>query len=202
MSAPKIAPVITVESPFPVEELPRVWLWIQESPHALMNNLGPQTIEEFVDYWMERKAVTWGVYRDGILGGWIVYEPTNRVTGNAHCVFKKGEGRHDSFFGHKTTVPALSLAFDEMFSIGVQRIGMLVFQSNRAVQSLIKALGGELEAIHFNPRDDQGRLVLLNAQTEVQPMLQYGVYRDTFGTPNARGLTYGEWLKQAQAKET
>ena len=142
---------------------------------------------------MERKAITWGVYRDGLLGGWVAFD---LHTSNAHCVFKKGETRTESFFGHKTTIPALTQIATDLFAVGVPRIGMLVFRSNRALQSLIKALGGDIEAIYFNPRTMAGETVLPNGNTEPEPMLQYGLYRNTFGTPQAQGLTYNEWLSR------
>ena len=192
---------ITVESPFPVAELPRVWLWMQETPSLLDVNIGPKTMDEFVDDWMNRTALTFGVWRDGVLGGMVAYEPLDASTGALHCVFKKGATRADSFLGRKNTIPAAMAVFADLFAIGVERITMTVFQSNHAIQSLIKDIGGELEAIFFHPCTTDGQEIIHLYHGEPQPLLQYTVYASTFGKPNERGRTYNDWIKSAVSKE-
>lgn len=159
---------IDVISPFPPEELPRVWLWLQEAGSSLLNDLGPQNMDEFVDEWMNRQALTWGVYRDGELGGWVSYEPINETTGNAHCCFRK------AFWGTKTTGPALTQVATDLFAIGVERIGMVVPDDNHAIQSLVKRLGAEKEAYWFVARTPDGQRVTRNGVP--MPLVQYGLY--------------------------
>lgn len=173
-------PDSTIEtiSPFPAEELPRVWLWLQEAGSSLLNDLGPQTMDEFVDYWLQRDAITWGVWRDGELGGWVSYEPISATTGNAHCVFRK------AFWGSKTvTLPALRQVASDLFATGVVRIGMIVPDTNRAIINLIQRLGGEKEAFWFIVRDEQGRR--LTRQGVPMPLVQYGLYASALAAETA-----------------
>lgn len=188
---------IIVESPFPPEEYPRVWYWMQAVKSQVMSDQSPQNIDAYVDSAIERheQALTWAVYRDDILGGFVMYEPINDSTGNAHCIFKKGANRAESFFGWKTTEPALTQVAADIFAIGVQRIGMCVFQTNGAIQSLIARLGGEAEAVIFNPRTIDGEVITING--EVVPMIQYGLYQANLGKPNKRSATYEDWVRIA-----
>jgi len=158
--------------------LPRVWLWFQQAGPALLTDQGPQTMDEFVDDWLVRGArcITWGVYRDGELGGWIVYEPVTPTTGNAHCVFRKGTGRGNSFWGWKTTIPAISAALDDLFGIGVLRVGLLIQEENRTIESLILHLGAVKEALWYSVRGDDGQP--LTKRGAVLRFLQYGLYRE------------------------
>lgn len=161
---------IDVVSPFPPEELPRVWLWLQEAGSSLLNDQGPRTMDAFVDDWLARRSVTWGVYRDGLLGGWLAYEPLNEQHGNVHCVFRK------AFWGSKTTLPAIAEAINDIFGIGVLTLGMLVPMANRAIQDVIRRLGGVKEA-------DIARLYTRDGQTltqngEPMPMIQYRLYAE------------------------
>ena len=56
-------------------------------------------------------------------------------TATTHLLFRK------SFWGHKTTIPALTKVFTDVFDSGVQiiRAGMLI--DNHAIRSLARALG-------------------------------------------------------------
>ena len=129
---PTIQHQIDVISPFPPEELPRVWLWLQEAGSSLLNDQGPQTMDAFVDDWLARRSVTWGVWRDGDLGGWVAYEPVSEAIGSAHCVFRK------AFWGAATTKPALEQVIADCHANGVKRIVMTVPVANGAIRQLIR----------------------------------------------------------------
>lgn len=160
-------------SPFPAEELPRVWLWLADAGSTLLNDQGPQTMDAFVDMWLERGALTWGVWRDGELGGWVAYEPITEATGNMHCIFRKGN-RRDSFWGQKTTVPALTQVVEQLWSIGVARIGMMVPTDNHAIQALIKRSGARREAVISATFLPDGQT--LSRGGVPMTMVQYGLY--------------------------
>lgn len=96
---------------------------------------------EFVDWWeagMDRRK-TWGVYRDDELGGLIVAETLNPATAAAHCIFAK------HFWGEQTTVPALQMAFGELFESGVSRIMGTPFAHNSNMIALAKKIGFQRE---------------------------------------------------------
>lgn len=166
-TAPTHEHTIDVVSPFPPEELPRVWLWLQEAGSSLLNDQGPRTMDAFVDEWLARRSVTWGVYRDGLLGGWVAYEPLGETFGYAHCVFRK------AFWGHKTTGPALAQVITDLLGVGVARIIMTVPVTNNAVAGLIQRLGGEREADHHRVYLPDGQL--LTKDGAPLALVQYGL---------------------------
>jgi RimJ/RimL family protein N-acetyltransferase len=155
------SPEITVKSPFPVYELPRVWLWSVPVLNRVSDDNSPKTMEAFVEQQMQMadNAITWGVYRDGILGGFIRYDPIDEVSGFAHAIFDKGTGRDNSFFGRKTTVPAITAVAQKLFSIGVQQIIMLPFESNNALIALLLHIGAKKRALLYNAATQGGEPV-------------------------------------------
>lgn len=184
---------IQVVNPFPVEELPRVWMWIQDFPGMVADDLGPKTMEEFVEIEMRRNALTWGVYRGEQLGGYLVFDvdPTNPANGFAHCIFRKGVTPHDSFFGRKITIPALTRAATDLFAIGIERITIGVFEHNAAIQGVIKEMGGRVEAVWFEPVTVRGKPV---------DVIQYVLTPELLNNGKP-GFTYGEWRYRVRNKE-
>ena len=167
-AAPTHEHTIDVVSPFPPEELPRVWLWLQEAGSSLLNDQGPRTMDAFVDEWLARRSVTWGVYRDGLLGGWVAYEPLSEAIGTAHCIFRK------AFWGTKTTQPALSQVISDCYANGVRRIIMIVPVHNRAIRGLIRdRIGALKDADIYRTYLPDGQL--LTYQGEPMPLEQWGL---------------------------
>lgn len=156
-------PIIEVRSPFPVRELPRVWLWMEPVLKYVANDDSPRTMEAYVDYQLERleNSITWGVYRDGILGGFISFEPINEQAGMAHTIFNRGTHRRDSFFGRKTTVPALTMAALQLFTIGIEQIVMTPFEDNAAILALLQYIGARKRALWFDAATRGGQPVNL-----------------------------------------
>lgn len=134
--------MVTVQSPFPVHALPRLWSWTVSSQRQVNDDFAPKTLEAFVDNW-ERQELSgmksWGVLRDGELGGVVTSTRFNPVVADAHCVFRK------SFWGHETTAEALRLVFAEIFASGVQKISTICFFDNHALLGLVARLGFERE---------------------------------------------------------
>ena len=129
--------------PFPMYELPRVWLWVQQFRRQISDDFSPKTLDEFVDVEMERmnRQMTWGVYRDGELGGLIVFEPSSPVAGTSHITFRR------SFWKPKTTVPAIREAYSEIFAAGYRKILSFVFADNNAIRSLAREIGLKEEGV-------------------------------------------------------
>lgn len=132
---------VSVRSPFPFEALPRVWTWIQRFRHRVADDFSPHTLDDFVDLqaskWEQQRS--WAIYGDGELGGLITFERLNGHAGTAHLLLKP------DFQGRGLAMPALRLAFAEMYALGVERLMFYVLQGNWAVGSLIVNLGGRRE---------------------------------------------------------
>lgn len=154
-------------SPFPVYELPRVWLWVQQFRSRVADDFSPKTLDEFVEVEMARmtRQMTWGVYRGGELGGLIAFEPSSPVAGTSHVTFRR------SFWGHKTSVPAMREAHREIFGAGYRKIVSFVFADNDAIRSLAKAAGLKVEGVLRNQTLRNGEPV---------DMVAFGLTREEF----------------------
>lgn len=146
---------ITVESPFPLHSLPRVWGWIQSFRNRVADDFGPQTLEAFVEKGIAdaERVRTWAVYRDGELGGMVTFEKWTEILGTCHCLFKR------EMWGRKTTLPALEQILKEIFAEGILKISLCVFADNKAIIALVKDLGGVTEGHYRNHTRRNGELV-------------------------------------------
>lgn len=146
---------IEVVSPFPLESLPRVWMWIQSFKNRVADDYGPKTLDQFVEKSMSEipSMITWAVYRDGELGGMVTFQRWSPVLGTCHCLFKK------EMWGRKTTLPALQEIAQEIFDSGVHKISMCVFSDNKAIIALLKDLGGVTEGHYRQHTVRGGKLV-------------------------------------------
>ncbi len=148
---------ITVSSPFPSSEWFSVYHWITQGgmwDHIADDNV-PRDVEGFCALQESLDTVgriSWGISRDGILGGFVLLEPDplRPWIVHCHCLFRK------EFWGRKTTIPALRQVAAEIFSAGVERIEMRVFTSNRAIRALIPILGGVEEGVIRNQTKQNG----------------------------------------------
>ena len=129
---------IEITYPFPFERFAEVWEWMQPFFASVADDFSPVTAEQFLAIEESRKdqVVTFAIWRDGELGGCVWAYPVSPILVDCHCVFKK------SFFGHRTTLPALEQVKELLFNEGVEKIQMQVFAHNNAVRSLIRKLGG------------------------------------------------------------
>jgi RimJ/RimL family protein N-acetyltransferase len=128
---------IELVTPFPESEIPAMWFWIQPFLNQVTADGGPTTLEEFVDRQRERadRVVSWGVYREGELGGYIEFEPGSPTMGLGHGLFKK------AFWGQKTTVPAINKAMMQVFASGVEFVMFTPFAHNAAIRALLRRIG-------------------------------------------------------------
>lgn len=159
---------VSVQSPFPLHAVPRIWAWIQDFRWRVSDDFAPATEEEFVEAWMSRLEVqrSWAVYRDGELGGLVTAAQETPVVAIAHCLFAK------RFWGHETTIPALRLAFGEVYrDLGVSKISSLAFEDNVQLIHLVRKLGGEKEGVLRKHTRRQGKLV---------NMIALGMLREDF----------------------
>jgi len=124
-----------------------VWEWILPFYERVSDDGGPKTRDEFVAREMARAAAplyeTWGVWRDGELGGLVTFERADAraPAGWTHALFKQ------AFFGWKTTIPALRLVYGELFGRGVETIRGEVFEKNSAMIALARRLGAKTYSV-------------------------------------------------------
>lgn len=134
---------IELVSPFPEERWPQVWSWLERFRGSVLDDFGPQTMDEFVEQRLthEGPEYTWGVIQHGELGGIVTFSPANPIMGFAHTVFKK------ELWGQRTTLPALRMIAQEIFDLGFLKIVMNPFENNHAILALLKALGAKQEGV-------------------------------------------------------
>lgn len=168
-------PEISLVTPFPLRSIPRIWSWIEASRHTIADDFAPKTLEDFIDLWATRAkngTRSWGVMRDGELGGVITSSPISPVVADLHCIFKK------EFWGHKTTVPATRMAMEKVFA-EVPKITSLVFSDNHAILgNFLGKLNGVKEGV-------------LTAQTmrdgKPTDMVLVAIHREAFNNGIANG---------------
>jgi len=140
--------------PFPLSAVPRVWNWMQSLRTKLCDDYAPQSLDEFLAHWERQTCDTWGVLRDGELGGYVSFEKLTPVVGTAHILFKR------SFWGFRTTIPALELVYAQAFErSGVSKILSLVFRDNHAIRALARHVGAREEGIFRNHTMRNGKPV-------------------------------------------
>ena len=97
---------------------------------------------------------TRGVYRDGELGGLIMFDRLSPILCECHVYFKR------SFWGWATTVPALRLAYAWATGPGGYKKGTSpVFESNRLMVRLLEHLGAVQEGFFRNHTTQRGKPV-------------------------------------------
>lgn len=129
---------VEIREPFPEEAWPRVFGWMQPCWHQACDDFVKKDVGWFVDSMIELslRSRTWGVWREGELGGLIALEPLNPVAGLAHLVFKK------SFWGSKTTLAAANQALEKVLGGGeAGKICGHVFPDNHPMRAMYGKLG-------------------------------------------------------------
>jgi RimJ/RimL family protein N-acetyltransferase len=129
--------VIEIREPFPEYAWPQVWHWTRDIASRVEDDFAPKTLEAFVEYSVDlaARSRTWGVWRDGELGGLMLLEPLNPVAGLAHLVFKR------SFWGRATTDHAILAACRQVFESGLLKVCGMVFEDNNAVRAMYRRIG-------------------------------------------------------------
>jgi RimJ/RimL family protein N-acetyltransferase len=133
---------VTLEAPFPLYCVPRIWDWLQPFYDRVYDDSGPKSLEEFVDQWVraERNGRrSWGVIKNGGFGGVIVASSISPWVAEMHCIFRK------EFWGHENTIPALEAVADLLISEGIDKVTAGVAFDNHGLIALLKKLGGVKE---------------------------------------------------------
>lgn len=159
---------IRITSPFPLSAVPRVWSWCQEFRGRVADDFGPKTLAEFVTRWERTDQKSWAIYRGDELGGMVSFERWTPNTGTAHCTFKR------SFWGWKTTLPALQKIAAEIFASDVHKLVFMVYEDNHAIRSLLKQLGAVQEGLVRDATKREGKFVAIVLMGLTQEGLEHG----------------------------
>jgi RimJ/RimL family protein N-acetyltransferase len=158
---------VEVISPFPAYAWPLVWQWMQTFRDRVCDDFAPKTCAEFVAQML--RAVnpddSWGVYRDGELGGLIWVARFSPILGYSHMVFSR------AFWGQETTLTAVQEVFHQVFERGAEKIESSSFVDNHQVKALGQKLGGTVEGVRRGRTLRRGELV---------DMLDYGLTKKDF----------------------
>jgi len=132
--------MLSLVSPFPERETPRIWRWIEQFRSKVADDYSPKTLDAFVKEWQDdhkRGTRSWGVVRDGELGGVVKSILLGPGIADLHAIFKR------EFWGHKTTLAALRMVCEELFEPPeMRKLLVNAFHDNRPSISMACALGG------------------------------------------------------------
>ena len=136
---------VTLVSPFPMHAVPRVWGWMAEFRSRLVDDFGaPKNIDEFVDGWERHERIgrqSWGVIRNGDLGGVILAVQLSPMVTQVSAVFRR------SFCVNNIPLLALGLALREVFAGGAHKATATLFQTSHSMISVACQLGGKKEGV-------------------------------------------------------
>lgn len=130
---------ITIEEPFPLYALPRVWKWIESFRQKVFDDFGPKTEDQFIEYWVSRQFRSWAVLRHGVLGGVITSTNITPRVAEMHCIFR------EEFWGHENTVPPICAVADILIETGITKVTSCVTPDNHGIVALLKKIGGVRE---------------------------------------------------------
>lgn len=140
--------------PFDSADWPVIWRWIERYYFKVADDYAPKTLREFVDASIRRGSKNFGVYKNGELGGLIMFDHLSPMLCECHVYFKR------SFWGWETTVPALRLAYRwAVTEGGYKKCTSPVFESNRLMIRLMEHLGFVQEAFFRNHTMQRGKPV-------------------------------------------
>lgn len=125
-------------SPFPESDLPAVWMWAQ--PYLYKTEFYDLAEAEFVAIKRAKqdRVMSWGISRDGELGGYIEFEAEGERVGFMSVLCKVPFFRYSQ---RTVVIPALGEAIGEVFEQGASLILFDPLESNRQMVNLLRKLG-------------------------------------------------------------
>lgn len=136
-------PAVSIVSPFPEIDLPSLHVWLQRSWALTVGDDVPTDLADWMKWQLERmeSLSTWGVYRDGELGGYIEAQecrgtdPLPEQCATITAVFRK------DLWGLANTQTALRLALYELFNDGMEMAVFPVLYGNQPIEALCESIG-------------------------------------------------------------
>lgn len=103
--------MIELIEPFPEMYWPLAWAWLDAARAQVADDFTPKTALEFVESYSRAfgQARTFGVLRDGQLGGVVVFEQASPVVAVVHVLFAR------RLWGRRTTAEAVLRACGRLF---------------------------------------------------------------------------------------
>ncbi len=136
-------PAITIETPFPVADLPSLFHWMKRVWPSVADDTVPQDLDEWMGVQLSRDVDTYGLLRHGDIGGYFEAVRLEVHSGFgaeieriAYCqtIFKK------EMWGLRNTRPAVNLALAKLFED--RDIAFFpVFKHNRPLKEVFHAVG-------------------------------------------------------------
>jgi len=166
---------VTVSKPFPEADFPLLWSWIEKSKHHVSCDQSPQSLEDFIAYQIARtqsmQIITWGVYLDGALSGYLEMMPhflgvpaesddpclvpaLDKIA-DGHGIFKR------EMYGRDKTTTAINLVLQEIFASGIEVMQFSLFSHNRLMIALHGSLGGHFGGSLGEPVTQEGNAVAM-----------------------------------------
>lgn len=128
---------------------PLLYGWCSQYWNSVCTDDEPRNEDAFIELKRLQASppgsITLGVYRDGRLGGLLLSVPVGSHVAQAHCYFRKGHTKEDSFFGPDVTVPALQMGMEFAWKVGYRRLDCVIFKHNMRMKRLLEAVGGVYE---------------------------------------------------------
>ena len=131
---------VEIKDPFPAWAWPMAWGWIEPYRAVALGDAGPQDQAAFVEYQMSNAGrwKTFGVWRDGELGGAVIFEPSGAGIWMIHIALKR------TFWGGATS--AAAAAISRMFEeAGARKVVGAFVDANRMARGLARRLGAVAE---------------------------------------------------------
>lgn len=131
---------VRIESPFPLSEVPRAFMWAEGCASSVMDDSMPQEITAFVYEWEHQPSgvITWAVYRGEEIIGAIVAQ------------LKSGVAEMQVIFAHRSwdqaaTVPAIALVVKDLFDYGLDKVAWWPLAHAAQLVNVAKAAGFKRE---------------------------------------------------------
>lgn len=150
-----------------------MWSWVSDFRHRVTDDFAPETLTGFVDQWEAAEKAgrkSWGIYRDGELGGVVTAADASPMLCQVSCIFKP------SFWKGETPRHALTVVLGEIFG-GATKASMAFFADNRALISLAHQLGGVREGLFRRHTMRAGKLA---------DVVVIGIQKEAFGEYNSK----------------
>ena len=131
-----------IVSPFPIEGLGKLWLWLQTFKDETIDDFSPQTYAELVEKCRadsEAGAKSYAIIHDGQLVGCVWGEPVGNDVYSGHLVFEP--------YGLKPPekLEATKQAIKCFFADGARKIRWMALSQNRAYRLFLRRLGAQFE---------------------------------------------------------
>lgn len=133
--------IIDIREPFPEFAWPLAWEWLDKARAQALDDFGPSTPDEFVEYSRRAYARTWGIWKDDLLSGAVAIGQDTPAVATVHILLSVrlwGIPRED-------LRKVGALLFESQPRL--QRIQAFIPVWNRLAIAMARRMGGIVEGI-------------------------------------------------------